>query len=183
MFCYRETYTFYYRILLLKNSQVKSNISHYLGVGKIFDYLWNRAICFLFCFSRPFNENFLKNCPYDIHEILHSPSPKGAPACAKASKSYDWNVRNIAKISSKMAKKQPFFDFLRFPQKISIPFEQKFLQSFCTIIWSYVCNRPKNRKERRSGRVQFSQAVDNNLVLVRWNERVVIMHSYAKLLK
>ena len=58
-------------------------------------------------FSRPFHENFkfLKNCPYDFHEILHSHStPKGAPACAKASKSYGWDVRNIAK-------KQPFFDF------------------------------------------------------------------------
>ena len=45
----------------------------------------------LFFFSRPFHENFkfLKNCPYDFHEILHSHStPKGAPACAKASKSY-----------------------------------------------------------------------------------------------
>ena len=70
----------------------------------------------LFFFSRPFHENFkfLKNCPYDIHEILHSHStPKGAPACAKASKSYGWDVRNIAKISPKMAKKQPVFDFLK----------------------------------------------------------------------
>ena len=68
----------------------------------------------LFFFSRPFHESFkfLKNCPYDFHEILHSHStPKGAPACAKASKSYGWDVRNIAKISPKMAKKQPFFDF------------------------------------------------------------------------
>ena len=31
-------------------------------------------------------------------------TPEGAPACAKASKLYDWNVRNIAKISPKMAK-------------------------------------------------------------------------------
>ena len=68
----------------------------------------------LFCFSRPFHENFkfLKNCPYDFHKILHSHStPKGAPACAKASKSYGWDVRNIAKISPKMVKKGPFFDF------------------------------------------------------------------------
>ena len=49
-----------------------------------------------------------KNCPYDSHKILHSHStPKRAPACAKASKSYDWNVRNIAKISPKMAKISP----------------------------------------------------------------------------
>ena len=68
----------------------------------------------LWFFSRPFHENFkfLKNCPYDIHEILHSHSThKGAPACAKASKWYGWDLRNIAKISTKMAKKQPFFDF------------------------------------------------------------------------
>ena len=47
---------------------------------------------FCFFFSRPFHENFefLKNCPYDFHKILHSHStPKGAPACSKASKSYD----------------------------------------------------------------------------------------------
>ena len=68
----------------------------------------------MFFFSRPFHEifKFLENCPYDFHEILPSHStPKGAPACAKASKSYGWDVRNIAKISPKMAKKQPFFDF------------------------------------------------------------------------
>ena len=98
---------------------------------------------FLFFFSRPFHENFkfLKNCPYDFHEILHSHStPKGAPACAKASKSYGWDVRNIAKISPKMAKKQPFFDFFRFSQKLSIRFERNFLQLFYTILESYMCN-------------------------------------------
>ena len=96
-----------------------------------------------FFFSRPFHENFkfLKNCPYDFHEILHSHStPKGAPACAKASKSYGWDVRNIAKISPKMAKKQPFFDFFRFSQKLSIRFERNFLQLFYTILESYLCN-------------------------------------------
>ena len=57
-----------------------------------------------------------------------------------ASKSYDWNVRNIAKISPKMAKKQPFFDFFRFSQKLSIRFERNFLQSFYTILWSFAGN-------------------------------------------
>ena len=83
----------------------------FLGVGKNFRLLM-QSCCFFF--SRPFHENFkfLKNCLYDFHEILHSHfTPKGAPACAKASKSYGWDVRNIAKISPKMAKKQPFFDF------------------------------------------------------------------------
>ena len=87
----------------------------FLGVGKNFRLLMQSCCFFLFFFSRPFHENFkfLKNCPYDFHKNLHSHStPKGAPACAKASKSYGWDVRNIAKISPKMAKKQPFFDFL-----------------------------------------------------------------------
>ena len=101
-----------------------------------------QSCCFFF--SRPFHENFkfLKNCLYDFHEILHSHfTPKGAPACAKASKSYGWDVRNIAKISPKMAKKQPFFDFFfRFSQKLSIRFERNFLQSFYTILWSFMCN-------------------------------------------
>ena len=73
-----------------------------------------------FFFSRPCHENFkfLKNCPFDFHEILHSHSThKGAPAAsAKASKSFDWNVENIAKISPKMAKNSHFsmlFDFLK----------------------------------------------------------------------
>ena len=75
----------------------------------------------LFFFSRPFHENFkfLKNCPYDFHEILHSHStPKGAPACAKASKSYGWDVRNIAKISPKMAKKAIFRLFSIFSKTV-----------------------------------------------------------------
>ena len=100
-----------------------------------------------FFFSRPFHENFkfLKNCPYDFHEILHSHStPKGAPACAKASESYGWDVRNIAKISPKMAKKQPFFDFFRFSQKLSIRFERNFLQLFYTILESYMCLASKS---------------------------------------
>ena len=112
----------------------------FLGVGKSFRLLM-QSCCFFF--SRPFHENFkfLKNCPYDFHEILHSHStPKGAPACAKASKSYGWDVRNIAKISPKMAKEQPFFDFFRFSQKLSIRFERNFLQLFYTILESFMCN-------------------------------------------
>ena len=80
----------------------------FLGVGKNFRLLM-QSCCFFF--SRPFHENFkfLKNCPYDFHEILHSHStPKGAPACAKASKSYDWNVRNIAKNGQNLPKNSLF---------------------------------------------------------------------------
>ena len=104
---------------------------------------WQLRLCFLFFFSRPFHENFkfLKNCPNDFYKISHSHStPNGAHACAMASKSYDWVVRNIAKISPKMAEKQPFFDFFRFSQKLSIRFERNFLQLFYTILESYMCN-------------------------------------------
>ena len=31
--------------------------------------------------------------------------------------------------------------------------------------------------------IQLSQATDNNSFLVRWNERVVIMHSYADVIE
>ena len=93
-----------------------------------------------FFFSRPFHENFkfLKNCPYDFHEILHSHStPKGAPACAKASKSYGWDVRNIAKINPKTVKKQPFFNLFDFRK--NCPYDSnEILYSPST--QSFVCN-------------------------------------------
>ena len=72
-------------------------------------------------FSRPFNENFnfLNNCPYDFYEVLLSYStPKGAPACAMVSKSYDWDVRNIAKISPKMTKNSDFWTFFNFSKTV-----------------------------------------------------------------
>ena len=65
-----------------------------------------------FFFSRPFHENFefLKNCLYDFHKILHSHSaPKGASAFSKALKSYDWNARNIAKKWPKSSHFSTFF--------------------------------------------------------------------------
>ena len=43
-----------------------------------------------------------------------------------ASKSFCWNVRNIAKISPKITKKQSFFDIFRFSQKLSIRFQRNF---------------------------------------------------------
>ena len=118
-------------------------VSRIFRSRKKFSTTYAIVLFFFVFFSRPFHENFkfLKNCPYDFHEILHSHStPKGAPACAKASKLYGWDVRNIAKISPKMAKKQPFFDFFRFSQKLSIRFERNFLQIFYTILESYMCN-------------------------------------------
>ena len=101
--------------------------------------------CCFFCFFSPdlFMKisNFSKTVHTIFYKILHSHStPKGAPACAMASKSYGWHVRNITKFSPKMAKKQPFFDFFRFSQKLSIRFERIFLQLFYTILESYMCN-------------------------------------------
>ena len=83
----------------------------------------------------------LKKCPCDSNKILYRHStPKGTPACAKASKSYDWSVRNIDKISPKMAKKQSIFVLIRISQKLSERFDGNFLQSFYTLLESYMCN-------------------------------------------
>ena len=82
--------------------------------------------------------DFLKNCPYDSNEIFYSHStPYYGPLCAISLNSYGWDVRNIAKFSPKMAKKTVIF---RFSQKLSIRFERNFLQSFYTILWSFMCN-------------------------------------------
>ena len=96
--------------------------------------------------KQPFSTffDFLKNCPYDSNEIFYSHStPYYGLLCAISLYWYGWDVRNIAKISPKMAKKQPFFDFFRFSQKLSEPFERNFLQLFFTILESYMCNSIK----------------------------------------
>ena len=70
--------------------------------------------------------DFLKNCPYDSNENFYSHStPYESLLCAMASKSYGWDVRNIAKISPKMAKKTVIFRFFRFSHKLFIRFERK----------------------------------------------------------
>ena len=57
--------------------------------------------------------DFLKNCPYDSNEVFYSYStPYYGPLCAISLNSYGWDVRNIAKFSPKMAKKQSIFGFL-----------------------------------------------------------------------
>ena len=100
--------------------------------------------CRFFCFFLPtFHENFKfpKNGPYDFQKKnLHSRStPKEAPACANASKLYEWNVRNIAKISPKLAKKQPFLEFLIFAKTVHTIRTKFSTVILYTIIWSYVC--------------------------------------------
>ena len=83
---------------------------------------------------------FLKHFPMDLNKTVYSHStPKQSPTCALASKLYGWNLRNIAKISTKWPKTVIFRLFL-FSQKHSIRFERIFLQSFYTIIESYVIN-------------------------------------------
>ena len=56
--------------------------------------------------------DFRKNCPYNSNEFLYSASTLYyGPLCSMSLNSYGWDVRNIAKIDSRMAKKQPFLDF------------------------------------------------------------------------
>ena len=83
-------------------------------------------------FSKTVDTIFIKFCIVILH-------PKG-PLRA-ASKLYDWNVRNIAKISPKMAKNSPktaVFRLLLISQKLFIRFERNCVQSFYTILWSFV---------------------------------------------
>ena len=83
----------------------------FLGIGKNFRLLMQSSR--FFCFFSPdlsIKISHFSNCPYDFNEILHSYStPKGAPACANASKSYGWDVRNISQNSLFST----FFDFLK----------------------------------------------------------------------
>ena len=132
----------------------------FLEVGKIFRLIMQSCCFFLPTFQENFK--FLENCPYDFRKILHSHSTlKGAPACAMASKSYYWVVRNIAKVSPKMTKKQPFFDISRFSQKLSILFEQNLVQSFYTVFWSFVCNFKYMAQKDSKTKTTFSTTGDN----------------------
>ena len=90
-----------------------------------------------FFFFRPFNQNckILENCLYYFQKTsqhIHSTS-KRAPVCAMTSKSYDWDVRNIAKISPKMFKNSDIWTIF-ISQKLFIRFEQIFLHSFYTTL-------------------------------------------------
>ena len=64
-----------------------------------FDYLCNSTI---YSPDLSVKIRISQNCPYDFYKILQSFYTQGAPACAMASKSYDWNLRNIVKISPKI---------------------------------------------------------------------------------
>ena len=80
-------------------------------------------------FSRTVHTIFIKLCTVILH-------PKGSTV----SKSYEWNVRHIDKNSPKMAKISPKTVFFPFSQKLYIRFERNSVQSFYTILLSFVCN-------------------------------------------
>ena len=76
--------------------------------------------------------------PYDSNKILYSPSTLYyGPLCAISFNSYGWDVRNIARINPKMAKKQPFFDFFFIFAKTVHTIRTKISTVvFYTIVWS-----------------------------------------------
>ena len=81
--------------------------------------------------------DFLKNCPYDWNEILYSPSTLYyGPLCVISSNSYCWDVRNIAKINQKIAKKQPVFDFLISAKTVHTIRTKVSTVIFYNIVWS-----------------------------------------------
>ena len=86
------------------------------------------------------NSNFSKTVRTIFIKFCSHSTPKGAPACSKASKSYDWNVRNIAKISLKMAKISPktaiFQLFLIFAKTVNTIRTKISSVIFYTIVWS-----------------------------------------------
>ena len=78
--------------------------------------------------------DFLKNCSYDSNEFFYSHSTSYyGPLSAISLNSYGWDVRNIAKVSPKMAKKTVIFQF---SQKLSRRFKQNSVILY-TIVWSY----------------------------------------------
>ena len=95
----------------------------------------------LFFFLPTCHENlkFLQNCSYDFHKNSHSHStPKGAPACAMTSKSYDWDVRNLAKISPKWPKNSDFSIFFSIFSKTVHTIRTKF-SSHSTPSYGLMC--------------------------------------------
>ena len=102
------------------------------------EHLCNRTF-----FLRSFNEKskILKNSPYDFHKILQSLYTQRCSCLRYDIKTSDWKVRNIAKISPKMTENKrilDFFDFLKYSLKEQV--EKTFMESFYTMLWSYVCS-------------------------------------------
>ena len=182
-------------LLLLLAFLLSFSVSGFLGVGKHFRLLMQSCRFFVFFSPHLFTKisNFSKTVHTKFIKVCSHSTLERAPACAKASKFFDWNVRNIAKISPKisifrlfsifskavhtirtkfstvilnlirvlyvmasktyrwdvrniaqinpkMVEKQPFFDFFRFSQRLSIRVEPIFVQSFYAKLWSFKCN-------------------------------------------
>ena len=76
---------------------------------------------------------FLKTCPYDFHNNLHSHSkPQGTPVCQKTSRSYGWDVKNIAKISPNWPKNS-----FSICSKTVHTIQKKFSTHQSRIVWFY----------------------------------------------
>ena len=115
-----------------------THYSQFLGVGKIFRLHIESCRFFspdLFMtisnFSKTVHTIFIKFCTVILH-------PEG-PTCSKASKPYDWNVRDCQNWPKK-SPKTVIFVLLPISQKLSVRFERNFLQSFHTILWSFMCS-------------------------------------------
>ena len=54
--------------------------------------------------------------------------------------SYGWDMKSIAKISAKMAEKQPFFDFFDFLRNFPYDSSKNFYSHFTPHLESYMCN-------------------------------------------
>ena len=84
-----------------------------------------------FQFTQKLSRRFSKN----VHSHF---TPRVTLACAMASKSYDWNVRNIAKVSPKMSQKQSFLFIFQFSLKLFIRFRRNFLSHYTLgIFWTF----------------------------------------------
>ena len=89
-------------------------------------------------FSQKVSKSFERNFPKSFFTILESYMCNGIKSMGLPIK--NGYVRNIAEIGQNWTKNQPKLDFFRFSLKLLIPIERKFLQSFYTILESYMCN-------------------------------------------
>ena len=83
-------------------------------------------------FSKTVHTISIKFCPVILHPNVHP------PASAMASKSYNWDVGNSPNLPEN-DQKTAIFQLFLFSEN-SIRFERNFLQSFYTILGSYMCN-------------------------------------------
>ena len=109
--------------------------------GSLFCYLMTIWFVLALCFSS-FNSTWIQNSN-SIH-----PTSKGAPACAKASKSYDWDVRSIAKISPKIAIFRLFL-FFQTLHRIQTKFSTVILHHIRYLAWIKTCRTKKHQQKTK----------------------------------